>query len=112
VYSADERDIGNIEDYSEFLQASSGIFHAVTQKLVDRGWLTVVVKNLKRKHVMYTLAWDLLLELCGPEGDYEYAGTTLWCQDDVRLKPFAVGTHWVSNILHHYCLHLRKRAIF
>ncbi len=36
-------------------------------------------------------------------------GNTLWCQHDVGLKPFAVGIYWMSNILHTYCLHFRKR---
>lgn len=109
VYSGESRDIGNIRDYDEFLDAVCDIFAAVGHLLESHGYLTIVVKNVKRKHVMYTLAWDLAFRLCGPTGDYDYVGTTLWCQDDVGLKPFAVGTHWVSNILHHYCLHLARR---
>jgi len=110
VYSTESRDIGNMQDYDEFLDAVCGIFSGVGDMLDEHGLLTVVVKNLKRKHVMYTLAWDLAFRLCGPGGDYDYVGSTLWCQDDVGIKPFAVGTHWVSNILHHYCLHMARRS--
>ena len=70
--------------------------------------LTVVVKNVKRHHTLHPLAWNLTSRLCGPKGSFNYVGTTLWCQDDVGIKPFAVGILWVSNILHAYCLHFQN----
>jgi DNA modification methylase len=109
IYSNDERDLGNVADYDRFVELLEKVYNEVAGKLVPGGYLTVVVKNVKREHIVYTLAWDLVARLCGSSGRYEYAGTTLWCQDDVGLKPFAVGIHWVSNTLHHYCLHFRKR---
>ena len=108
VYSESNTDLGNIEDYEKFLGLLDEVYNGVAQRLVPGGVLTVVVKNVKRNHVLYPLAWDLAARLCGVGGRYEYIGTTLWCQDDVGLKPFAVGIHWVSNILHHYCLHFRN----
>lgn len=110
VYSDSDRDLGNIEDYESFLDLLEVVYSQVAEKLAAKGHLTVVVKNVKRNHILYTLAWDLTMRLCRNGGRYEYIGTTLWCQDDVGLKPFAVGIHWVSNILHHYCLHFRKRT--
>jgi len=109
VYSNSDHDLGNIGDYNEFLKTLSAIYDQVALKLHPGGHLTIVVKNLKREHILYPLAWDLTAQLCGPGGKYEYVGTTLWCQDDVGIKPFAVGIYWVSNILHHYCLHFRRR---
>jgi DNA modification methylase len=110
VYSDDERDLGNVEDYGRFLELLTSVYDQVASKLDDGAFLTVVVKNVKRNHVIYPLAWDLVNRLAGPNGSYDYAGVTLWCQDDVGLKPFAVGIHWVSNIVHHYCLHFRRRG--
>ncbi len=109
VYSQDERDLGNVQDYDRFLEGIESVYSQVATKLVDGGLLTVIVKNVKRHHILYPLAWDLCFKLCGSDGKYDYLGTTLWCQDDIGLKPFAVGIHWVSNTLHHYCLHFRKR---
>lgn len=108
VYSADGSDLGNVGDYDRFVGALCGIYKQVAARLVRGGYLTVVVKNVKRNHVIYPLAWDLVRGLCTPEGPFEYVGTTLWCQDDIGLKPFAVGIYWVSNVLHQYCLHMRK----
>jgi DNA modification methylase len=109
VYSSDDRDLGNVQDYDAFLALLASVYHQVALKLHAGGHLTVIVKNVKREHTLYPLAWDLVARLCRRDGDYEYVGTTLWCQDDIGLKPFAVGIHWVSNILHQYCLHFRKR---
>lgn len=108
VYSGNKSDLGNVEDYDEFLDLLEKVYNDVANKLCDGGILTVILKNVKRNHILYTLAWDLAIRLCRRNGKYEYVGTTFWCQDDVGLKPFAVGIHWVSNILHQYCLHFRK----
>jgi DNA modification methylase len=109
IYSKDDRDLGNVNDYVRFLELLELVYNQVAKMLVKGGHLTVVAKNIKRQHVVYPLAWDLVSKLCGEGGRYAYVGATLWCQDDVGIKPFAVGIHWVSNTLHHYCLHFRKR---
>ena len=109
IYSDSEQDLGNIQSYDEFLRVLVEVYRSVARRLIDGGHLTVIVKNVKRDHILYPLAWDLTFALCGDNGSFDYVGTTLWCQDDVGLKPFAVGTHWVSNTLHHYCLHFRRR---
>lgn len=110
TYSKDPRDLGNVEDYDHFLDLIEYTYNLVAEKLADSGYLTVIVKNVKRRHTIYTLAWDIAVRLCRKDGKYEYLGTTLWCQDDISIKPFAVGIHWVSNILHQYCMHFRKRC--
>ena len=110
VYSDDPRDLGNIVKYDQFLDVLEDVYNSVAERMVDNGVLTVIVKNVKRNHILHTLAWDLACRLCRRNGRFEYAGTTLWCQDDISLKPFAVGIYWVSNILHTYCVHFRKRA--
>lgn len=109
VYSDDQRDLGNIVSYDQFLNVLEDVYNGVAERMVENGTLTVIVKNVKRNHILYPLAWDLACRLCSRDGRFEYAGTTLWCQDDIGLKPFAVGIYWVSNILHTYCLHFRKR---
>lgn len=108
TYSQDETDLGNVQDYDEFVQLLARVYDDVASRLKPKAVLTVIVKNVKRNHILYPLAWNLTAALCGPNGRYAFIGTTLWCQDDVGLKPFAVGTHWVSNILHQYCLHFER----
>jgi DNA modification methylase len=109
VYSSNVLDLGNIENYDTFLELLNTVYQSVAVRLKDKGKLTIIVKNVKRNHILYPLAWDIAEMLCNKDGNYKYLGNTFWCQDDIGLKPFAVGTHWVSNILHHYCLHFQKR---
>lgn len=108
-YSNDDRDLGNIGDYNQFLKKLVDVYKTAASRLVEIGHLTIIVKNIKRNHVVYPLAWDIVSELCKPEGLYNYIGNTFWCQDDIPMKPFAVGIHWVSNTVHQYCLHFQKR---
>lgn len=110
VYSDNPADLGNIEGYDEFVDVLSKIYNdAVAARLKRGAYATIIVKNVKRDHTIYPLAWDLTRALCGPSGKFEYVGTTFWCQDDIGMKPFAVGIYWVSNIVHQYCLHFRRR---
>lgn len=109
-YSDDNRDLGNISDYDQFLDALIGTYNSVASKLVDSGYLTVIVKNVKKDHIVYPIAWDIVSKLCKPKGLYRFIGNTFWCQDDIPLKPFAVGIYWVSNTVHQYCLHFQKKG--
>lgn len=109
VYSEDAEDLGNISDYDKFLELLCEIYNRVAKCTKEGGVLTFVVKNVKKNHTVYPLAWDLVQNLCNKKGSWSYLGTQYWCQDDIGLKPFAIGHHWVSNTLHQYCVHLVKR---
>ena len=108
-YSEDDRDLGNIEDYDEFIEVLVQMYELIGRNMNKNAYLTIVIKNVKRNHIVYPLAWDLVIKLASEKGGFEYAGNTFWCQDDIGMKPFAVGTHWVSNTVHQYCVHLKKK---
>ncbi|HEV7333930.1 MAG TPA: site-specific DNA-methyltransferase [Flavisolibacter sp.] len=110
TYSEDHKhDLGNIESYDLFVDELVTIYNHIAEKLNKGSVLTIIVKNVKRDHTVYPLAWDLIFKLCAKGQKYSFLGTTMWCQDDIGLKPFAVGIHWVSNTLHQYCLHLERK---
>lgn len=110
VYSKSDLDLGNINDYRLFIATLRDIYEKVGSILEQNGRLTIIAKNVKKEGCLYTFPWDLVDELSGDSGKFNFAGYSLWCQDDVALKPFAIGHHWVSNILHHYCLHFTRRT--
>ncbi len=112
TYSDMEEDLGNIKDYDLFIGRLVSIYFSLADKLKNDGYITIIVKNVKREHVVYPFAWDLVTNLSTSTSPYDYLGTTYWCQDDIGLKPFAVGAHWVSNTLHQYCLHFKKKSDF
>jgi DNA modification methylase len=104
IYSDDPADLGNISDYDEFIDRLVKIYTRLQPYLRPRAYLTIIVKNVKKGGRIYPLAWDLARRL----GDtYTLKDERIWCQDDVRLAPYGLGSAWVSNTFHHYCLQFR-----
>jgi DNA modification methylase len=104
-YSDDPNDLGNIDDYGEFLERLCDMYAGLKPYLRQNAYLTVIVKNVKKGGVIYPLAWDLGRKL----GEiYRLKDEKIWCQDDIRLAPYGMGSAWVSNTFHHYCLQFRN----
>ncbi len=105
AYSDESADLGNISDYEAFLEALVNIYRQVLNVLRDKAYLTIIVKNVKKKGKIYPLAWDLAREV---GKFFTLKDERVWLQDNVRLAPFGLGNAWVSNTHHHYCLNFRK----
>jgi len=104
-YSDSKKDLGNIDDYNEFINAVFEIFVDIYNILKPKGYITVIIKNVKKKGKFYPLAWDLAKKL----GElYVLKDEKVWAQDKVNLAPYGYPYAWVGNIIHHYCLILRK----
>ncbi|HEX6304073.1 MAG TPA: DNA methyltransferase [Anaerolineales bacterium] len=105
IYSGHPNDLGNLEDYEEFLKKLIEIYTALKPYIRERAYLTIIVKNIKKGGKIYPLAWDLAKRL----GEtYTLKDEKIWIQDNVRLAPYGMGNAWVSNTFHHYCLQFRK----
>jgi DNA modification methylase len=104
-YSDDPKDLGNIEDYEQFLESLVNIYRKVYDVMRDRAYITIIVKNIKKKGKIYPLGWDLGKEV---GKFFTLKDEKIWCQDNQRLAPFGMGNAWVSNTFHHYCLNFRK----
>lgn len=104
-YSDDPRDLGNMHDYERFVRKLVAIYADLKPHLCDKAYLTVIVKNIKKGGRVYPLAWDLARELGQV---YKLKDEKLWCQDNQSLAPYGLGSAWVSNTHHHYCLQFRN----
>ena len=104
TYSDDPADLGNISDYDEFLDRLVQIYAGLKSYLRPRSYLTVILKNVKKKGTIYPLAWDVARNLAGV---YTLKDERIWVQDNIPLAPYGMGNAWVSNIHHHYCLQFR-----
>jgi DNA modification methylase len=104
-YSEDPNDLGNIKDYEEFLGKLVGIYQGLQPLLREKAYLTIIVKNVKKGGKLYPLAWDIAREL---GKTYILKDEKIWLQDNQRLSPFGLGSAWVSNTFHHYCLQFRN----
>jgi DNA modification methylase len=104
-YSDDPNDLGNIHDYEDFLARLVAIYAGLKPLLKSKAYLTIIVKNIKKGGRIYPLAWDLGRELGRV---YTLKDEKLWLQDNQRLAPYGLGSAWVSNTFHHYCLQFRN----
>jgi DNA modification methylase len=105
VYSDHPSDLGNIEDYEEFLEKLAGVYARLKPYMRQRAYLTIIVKNVKKGGKIYPLAWDLARIL---GRTYTLKDEKIWVQDNIRLAPYGIGNAWVSNTFHHYCLQFRN----
>ena len=81
------------------------IYKQIYTILKNKGYITVIIKNVKKQGKLYPLAWDLAKKL----GElYVLKDEKIWIQDKVRLAPYGYPYAWVSNIIHHYCLIFQK----
>lgn len=104
-YSDDPNDLGNIRDYEQFLEKLVHIYKGLRPLLREKAYLTIIVKNVKKGGKIYPLAWDIAREL---GKTYTLKDERIWVQDNQRLSPFGLGSAWVSNTFHHYCLQFRN----
>jgi DNA modification methylase len=106
-YSDDPDDVGNIHNYEEFLAKLVAIYAGLKPLLREKAYLTIIVKNVKKGGRIYPLAWDLGRELGKV---YTLKDEKIWLQDNQRLAPYGMGSAWVSNTFHHYCLQFRNEG--
>ena len=106
-YSDDPSDLGNIHDYEAFIEQLVAVYASLKPCLRPKAYLTIVVKNVKKGGKIYPLAWDLGREL---GKIYALKDEKIWCQDNQRLAPYGLGSAWVSNTFHHYCLQFRNEG--
>jgi DNA modification methylase len=104
-YSDSNKDLGNITDYEEFIDSLIEIYFTIIEYLKPGGYVTIIVKNIKKKGKNYPFAWDLSRRLSEklilfPE--------FYWLQDDINLAPYGYGNTFVSNTFHQYCLNFKK----
>jgi DNA modification methylase len=104
-YSDDPDDLGNLHDYEEFLKKLIAVYSGLKPLLRAKAYLTIIVKNVKKGGNIYPLAWDVGRELGKV---YTLKDEKLWLQDNQRLAPYGLGSAWVSNTFHHYCLQFRN----
>ena len=110
VYSTDPEDIGNIDDYHEFLREMKIIFDEVYKVMKPNGYLTVITNNVFFEGKMYPLAFDTVSTLSQEPYGWTPKDERIWLQDDKSLLPLGVFNAWVGNRHHQYCLIFRKES--
>jgi DNA modification methylase len=109
IYSADEKDIGNIDDYDEFIEKQARIFDKVYDVTKDKGYLTIITNNVYFEGRLYPLAFDTAISLTKRgEKSWVLKDEKIWLQNDKALIALGINSAWVANRHHQYCLIFRK----
>ncbi len=104
-YSDDDKDLGNVADYHDFIRKLTKLYFELIDMLVPGGIMVVVVKNIKKKGKNYPFAWDLGAIL---QEKMHLLPEVFWLQDDISIAPYGYGNTFVSNTFHQYCLIFQK----
>jgi DNA modification methylase len=104
-YSEDKEDLGNIADYQQFIEELTDIYFNIADLMKPGAFITIIVKNIKKKGQNYPFAWDLANSL---QKKLILLPEVFWLQDDISIAPYGYGNTWVSNTFHQYCLTFQK----
>ena len=110
TYSDNPHEIGNIEDYNDFLRALKRTFDEVHKVMKPKGYLTIITNNVFSDGRMFPLAFDTVSTLAAEPYAWTPKDEKVWCQDDKTLLPLGVFNAWVGNRHHQYCLIFRKEG--
>lgn len=109
-YSEIKEDIGNEDNYLEFIKLQKKIFNKVYKLLRVNAYLVVITNNIYYDGKLYPLAFDTFNSLTS--GRYSFIGKDekIWCQDDKALASLGINNAWIGNRHHQYCLVFRKEV--
>jgi DNA modification methylase len=106
-YSNDLHDLGNIDDYEDYIEALGRVFDQAAMLLKPLRYLVVVIQNLRDTNgEVRPLAWDLQRRI---SQTLSFQGERIWCQNSKPLGIWGYPKVFVPNYHHHYCLIFRKK---
>ena len=105
-YGEDPRDLGNIGQYSDFLNVLRDIFVAASRKLRRGKYMAIVVSDFREKSRYIMFHADLAREL--EANGLEMRGVTILYQRHKKIFPYGYPYSFVPNIHNQYILILQK----
>ena len=113
-YSDDERDLGNVADYDEFLDIlCTGVFMECARVLRKGKYMAVIVSDFRDKGDFISFHADLISRLnrhrIAGGGILALQGTKILIQNHKSLHPYGYPFSYVENIHHQYVLIFKKK---
>jgi DNA modification methylase len=101
-------DVGTIENYEEFLSATTEVFRDVLATLVPGAYCCVIVMDLRKKDRFFPLHSDLAGRLV--DAGYVFDDLIIWNRQSEynNLRPLGFPAVFRMNKVHEYILLLRK----
>ncbi len=110
-YSESTQDLGNIENYSKFLDDLSKIFLNCHDLLKPGKYMCIIVSDFRHKSEFYPFHSDLLSKLTDKKQKmyFQLKGIKVLIQNAKKLFPYGYPFSYVENIHHQYVLILQKQ---
>ena len=113
-YSEDNRDLGNIADYIQFLDIlCNNVFMECARVLRAGKYMAIIVSDFRDKQSFVSFHSDLIQRLNGVEittGEKLYLqGVKILIQNHKSLLPYGYPFSYVENIHHQYVLIFQKK---
>lgn len=106
LYSDNEMDLGNLDDYEKHLQDLYNIYAQVHKILKNKKYFVVICQNiLTPEGVVIPFAWDIAKKLSKL---FTLRQERIWLQNNKMLASWGYPFRYVSNVHHHYCLIFEK----
>ena len=113
VYSTDERDLGNVSKYEDFLDIlTNDIFLQCARVLKTGRYMAIVVSDFRDKNEYVSFHSDIIYRLRHSKieggGKLQLQGTKILIQNHKSLIPYGYPFSYVENIHHQYVLIFKK----
>lgn len=107
-YSSIDTDLGNIKDYSEFIDSLKLVFCEVYQVLKPKGYFIVNVMDLRKKDKFYPLHIDAVN--IAQEAGFSFEDIIIWDRQTEynNMRPLGYPFKFIINKVHEYLLIFRK----
>jgi excisionase family DNA binding protein len=114
-YSDKDNDLGNIEDYSEFLDELTNVFTECGRVLKIGKYMCIIVSDFRNKSEFISFHSDLIqrlkfAQIC-PNSQLTLQGVKVLLQNHKSLLPYGYPFAYVENIHHQYILIFRKELM-
>jgi DNA modification methylase len=106
-YSDDPNDLGNFDEYDQYLESFSKIMGQVYDKLQAGRYCTIIVSDFtvnKREMNVHGNIIDFMIN----QLKYKFVGNTILVQDSKTLYPFGYPYQYRINHVHQYLLSFLK----
>ena len=103
-YSDKENDLGNIDDYHNFIKSLGTIFEKVNRCLKSGSYCIINVMDIRKKSNFYPLHMDLTIEL--QKKSYTLDDIIIWDRqsDYNNMRPLGYPYKFRINKVHEYIL--------
>jgi DNA modification methylase len=112
-YSDDSKDLGNIEQYADFLETLvQDVFRECGRVIKEKRYMCIVVSDFRNKSEFISFHSDLIQRLShldvGSGCKLTLQGVKILAQNHKSLLPYGYPFAYVENIHHQYILIFRK----